>query len=80
MSDSKPYFLIGLRRNGQPYLKNLATNEAFEKNIKEASLLIILCELNQNEKAEAIPRQNLYGIELAIKLRNEGLNILNKAV
>jgi len=41
---------------------------------------LILCELNQNEKGESHTRQNLYGIELAKKLRNEGLNILNKAV
>jgi len=37
--------------------------------------LIVLCELNQNEKGEPVQRQQLYGIELAKKLRKEGIKI-----
>lgn len=34
--------------------------------------IIILCELIQNEKGETVKRQELYGIELAKKLRRNG--------
>ena len=65
---------IGFPADFLPSCDTLAITDVFSGRIyKKYTAIIILCEISQNEKEDAVYRQTLYGIELAKQLRLNGI-------
>ena len=68
----KSYEIIGVKFEQGSSCNPITVS--FEK-LREVKFIILLCELNCNEIGEQIKRQELYGIELAKKIRREGITV-----
>lgn len=68
--------IFTIDRNDNQLVK-ASYNETNQLNLqlKDNDGLIILCELDKDENGQPVPRQDLYGIALAQKLRQEGFRL-----